>query len=291
MEEQAVNNQLHQPPINQVSPKPCAGWDLAKSNYCIIAGIILILFLIFATIYVRSLPSRKPISPSSTSPHSISPTPSPATDETANWKTYISSDNLSRFRYPNTWENFVMKSRNDIEVNGKKYQATTIEFGLPISEEERKKFGYLKFEDTPRTYREVEYTYATHPDFENINIEDIHRELTLEGIKKPTLLEWIDPKWKDITIGDNIRAKRVFHSACQSGSCLVIFFKVNDTIFDFYLANSDEESSNQLDQILSTFKFTDKEEQVVCTQEAKLCPDGKTYVGRQGPKCEFVPCP
>ncbi|MCX6723310.1 MAG: hypothetical protein NT094_04595, partial [Candidatus Staskawiczbacteria bacterium] len=31
--------------------------------------------------------------------------------------------------------------------------------------------------------------------------------------------------------------------------------------------------------------------QVVCTKEAKLCPDGLTTVGRQGPKCEFTPCP
>lgn len=29
---------------------------------------------------------------------------------------------------------------------------------------------------------------------------------------------------------------------------------------------------------------------VFCTMEAKLCPDG-SYVGRQGPKCEFAPCP
>src|SRR3989344_4324575 len=29
---------------------------------------------------------------------------------------------------------------------------------------------------------------------------------------------------------------------------------------------------------------------VACTIEAKLCPDG-SYVGRQGPKCEFVKCP
>lgn len=29
---------------------------------------------------------------------------------------------------------------------------------------------------------------------------------------------------------------------------------------------------------------------VVCTMEAKLCPDG-SYVGRGGPKCEFAPCP
>lgn len=31
------------------------------------------------------------------------------------------------------------------------------------------------------------------------------------------------------------------------------------------------------------------DEQVVCTQDAMLCPDG-TSVGRSGPKCEFV-CP
>lgn len=30
--------------------------------------------------------------------------------------------------------------------------------------------------------------------------------------------------------------------------------------------------------------------QVACTQDAKLCPDG-TSVGRTGPNCEFAPCP
>ena len=34
----------------------------------------------------------------------------------------------------------------------------------------------------------------------------------------------------------------------------------------------------------------DRSEQVFCTQEAKLCPDG-SYVGRTGPKCEFTACP
>lgn len=33
-----------------------------------------------------------------------------------------------------------------------------------------------------------------------------------------------------------------------------------------------------------------KQEQVFCTQEAKLCPDG-SYVGRTGPDCEFAECP
>jgi inhibitor of cysteine peptidase len=30
---------------------------------------------------------------------------------------------------------------------------------------------------------------------------------------------------------------------------------------------------------------------VACTMEVMLCPDGKTSVGRQGPSCEFAPCP
>ncbi len=33
-----------------------------------------------------------------------------------------------------------------------------------------------------------------------------------------------------------------------------------------------------------------KNKQIACTQEAKLCPDG-TYVGRTGPNCEFTKCP
>jgi hypothetical protein len=33
------------------------------------------------------------------------------------------------------------------------------------------------------------------------------------------------------------------------------------------------------------------EDLVACTQEVKLCPDGKTYVGRISPSCAFAPCP
>lgn len=32
------------------------------------------------------------------------------------------------------------------------------------------------------------------------------------------------------------------------------------------------------------------EQQIACTEEAKVCPDGSA-VGRQGPNCEFAPCP
>lgn len=49
-----------------------------------------------------------------------------------------------------------------------------------------------------------------------------------------------------------------------------------------------QNSGNQSAQNLSP---TPIEDQVACTQEAKLCPDGVTSVGRTGPKCEFASCP
>lgn len=41
---------------------------------------------------------------------------------------------------------------------------------------------------------------------------------------------------------------------------------------------------------LVAFGFPKGEEPTFCTQEAMQCPDG-SYVGRTGPKCEFMACP
>lgn len=37
-------------------------------------------------------------------------------------------------------------------------------------------------------------------------------------------------------------------------------------------------------------KYSAPIEQIACTMEAKLCPDGSA-VGRIGPNCEFAECP
>jgi hypothetical protein len=42
--------------------------------------------------------------------------------------------------------------------------------------------------------------------------------------------------------------------------------------------------------ILTGCNVKQNNKQVVCTEEAKLCPDG-SYVSRTGPNCEFTPCP
>lgn len=41
--------------------------------------------------------------------------------------------------------------------------------------------------------------------------------------------------------------------------------------------------------VLVDLKFFNQPEQIACTEEAKLCPDGSA-VGRTGPNCEFAPC-
>jgi len=38
------------------------------------------------------------------------------------------------------------------------------------------------------------------------------------------------------------------------------------------------------------YKNPKEAEPVICTADAKLCPDG-SYVGREGPNCEFKECP
>lgn len=40
----------------------------------------------------------------------------------------------------------------------------------------------------------------------------------------------------------------------------------------------------------STGSALPADDMVMCTMDAKMCPDG-SFVGRQGPNCEFAPCP
>lgn len=55
----------------------------------------------------------------------------------------------------------------------------------------------------------------------------------------------------------------------------------------FYFMNQNKTT----EPVVTVSPTPEPTEQTVCTQEAKLCPDGVTYVGRSGPNCEFAPCP
>lgn len=91
MEEQPIDNQIQQEPVNPVSP---------KSNYWLIATIILVVFIVIGGVYTLSLKSQKNTSiPSSIPPTTISQ-PSPTPEQTANWKTYINTKYGFSVKYP-----------------------------------------------------------------------------------------------------------------------------------------------------------------------------------------------
>jgi len=39
-----------------------------------------------------------------------------------------------------------------------------------------------------------------------------------------------------------------------------------------------------------TTEIPNRTDEVMCTMDARMCPDG-SYVGRQGPNCQFQMCP
>ena len=53
-------------------------------------------------------------------------------------------------------------------------------------------------------------------------------------------------------------------------------------------SNNDSENNGQIAE--ETPDQANAGEQVFCTMDAKMCPDG-SYVGRTGPNCEFAACP
>lgn len=64
-------------------------------------------------------------------------------------------------------------------------------------------------------------------------------------------------------------------------------FQKDEDYIDYYY--STQEPAN--DYVPVTKKInTDTQNPIACTMEAKICPDGSA-VGRQGPNCDFAPCP
>lgn len=57
-------------------------------------------------------------------------------------------------------------------------------------------------------------------------------------------------------------------------------------VYTFMLPHLQNPSASMSDGI----QMGDGSEQIGCTMDAKMCPDG-SYVGRSGPTCEFEVCP
>jgi len=258
MEEQpAINNQIQQPPIN---PVPAS----KKPNQWILAAIILVVIVVIAGIFILLLNSQKS---TSTPPSSISPTSSPITEEVANWKTYTNTKYGYSLKYP---------SEMRLTEPGNETYLT-----LDPSQEKEQDFHHTLI-----------VGISVLPNKERLSIDEL-----IEKIQASTSAIQIKNK-QDVTVG-GVKGKKVIGSALGS-DFTKIFIPYEDS-FVVLTASIGIEKYQQyvqvFDQILSTFKFIpawpaggDQRYQVVCTQDAKLCPDG-SYVSRQGSNCEFARCP
>jgi hypothetical protein len=191
-------------------------------------------------------------------------TPNP----TADWKVHKNEQLGIEFKYPPT---FVINEK----INGG--------LGIASSEAEFNEMG--RFIDIHYSNKNYDDTVA-----EVIKFNDLMKHQ--DDIKD--IVETNDKKTTETTGPYNSSGAKDLYTK-------VIFWKYrNGALIAFYTDVNKKEAS-VYDQILSTIKFDNQntqavtktpapsQEQVACTDEAMQCPDG-SYVGRSGPKCEFV-CP
>lgn len=280
MEEQTDKNQVQEQPVG---PVPVS----KKPNHWLIAAIILAVIVFLPVVFILFLNSQKS---SPTPPSSISPTPSPATDETANWKTY--KNKWISFKFPPSWQVeevntefnknipnnatfFVMRVESpDYKDNGGHGQDFKME-GISLSVVGSNQHVYENDSTRTTPYKPIQSS------------EDYFYSYLPENARN-----------QNFFLTDINGTKFVLHDKGDGGGMYVTgwdgSFYSYPYQFEFRITVPNErkdESKKVLEQILSTFKFLDQEDQVVCTLDAKVCPDGKTYVGREGPNCEFAKCP
>lgn len=194
-----------------------------------------------------------------------SPTLTP--NPTANWKTYTSKFNYM-FRYP----------EDATLYEGKKKSVDGI------------------YSDNPNV---VQMSLADNTIF-TIAVSDKIDDTSAFGT--PNVF-YPDVKKRNIQVS-NYSAEELLDRTFGPYGSDQIGLKQNNLYFLFV---GEPQFSDAARKIIDTFTFTSTSpspttptpiqspttsaNQVVCTQEVKLCPDGKTYVSRQGPNCEYTACP
>lgn len=269
MEEQTVvNNQVQQPPT---TPTPIS----KKSNQWIIAGIIFVLLLVFGAIFALSLSSRKPISPPPKPPASPLPT-SPTSDETANWETYTNTRYGYSIKYPSVYTLYGFDSnRNPLPNNVNNENAYYVMFrDQPIPKE--------YYDALPNALWIAVMSRKEFEDFKT-KLEEAVKKAPCGGCptKYTTLINGIVADVYDGYGGYTL--DKIFLMEHKGRFYRLSYDRATDPKHAVYPYDISE-------TMINTFKFTDQEDQTVCTQDVKWCSDG-SYVSRQPPSCEFAKCP
>ena len=302
--EQTPPSQVYTAPHLDNPPPPPPKKHFSVSKIILPALIVVAIILTISGVYLSQNYKPKPKQNPSQKPAPTS-APSPTPDPTATWKTYENTQLGFSIKYPETYK---ITERGLME---EEY------FGiLPPSEINYVIHFTLSQNKNPSLsiYSAINFDKGYGSD----------AKLGAETLKKTstTPTEIIQ-----IKIGEKEAFKVSFVEVPDPNIVYWIFFEGNKPSSTYTLViQADKKEVEAISQILSTFRFaplsTSKfldtsptptckprpacldatprclipetsdmcPKAVACTQDAKLCPDG-SFVGREGPNCEFVACP
>lgn len=216
-EKTVVNNKTKQPNI-PTSPQPKHRSFLTNKLFLITLAIVVLFTIVYAGIYLYLGSQLYQISKPNQAP--ITTQPSPAPDETANWKTYANKSYSYSFDYPSDWE-INEKTVHRIVITDRILKKGLLVVVLGV--------------DTKENYKDIQDWFTRITEDKN-SIDKVveTKKISLDGeIGYLTKYE-----------SSLVNAESIFYNAIviHNGTSLqLVFTHIDKIIFD---------------QILSTFKFT-----------------------------------
>jgi hypothetical protein len=255
MEDQTAQNPILESSSNPVpvsSPPPSRNWIL------MVFSILVLLLLISAGyLYYQNQQLKTMLATYQSLP---SPAHIPTTDPTENWKVYTNNQMGFSLRVPSDWFT---------HPETKQLYGYNTNISYPV--------------DNPSTQDFIENQKA------NISIAlSSNNGESLDKIAQSKINSPYSPfsnETRDTKIDGENAIVLTFKSG---GEYLLVNHGKNYYSISGFNPEGNEEINTTIDQIISTFKFIEIGQ--VCTQEAKICPDGSS-VGRTAPNCEFASCP
>lgn len=278
-----IQNPAVEAPPSQVYTAPHIDNPPPKKSFLTSRIILLIvIFLVLVGLGGTYLTLNSKPKPQPTAPKAA-PTPTSTTvDETASWKTYTNLDLGFSIKYPD-FMNIYEDEGSVVFFRGVKIELPP---DSPVDPYPVPNIGFSKGHgSTAREACEIATAGACH----DTSIAGVSRSITEAKINNIDALKVV---WSTDPYSPG------YYLANPSGtSVLHIGLLTDRRESDNPRSENDKENDLRLlNQILSTFKFigltptASAPRTIFCTQDAKLCPDG-SYVGREGPNCEFAPCP
>ena len=210
-------------------------------------------------------------------PTSIATKPTPTADPT--WQITDSEINTGWKKYTNTRIGFSVEYPANDLIAEPNACSSKYSYNLGLFKKNAKE-EYLCGSDEPYYFYVNVVNDKSNISADNSCYTNTKQSITVNNTqaeKYTTTFRKEDKACAEAGIGP-ISAERISIYITQNGKLYLLTWPVLDVDDSIY------------NQMLFTFKFTDSEDGVACTQDAMQCPDG-TWVGRTGPNCEFTECP